>query len=133
MLACPVVRWFLLAVLAVCAMLLFAGCSSEPSATVDFAQCYSDTDKSEDITKPTQFVKLTMSSDDRVAAVVEVVLYDSTGDQVDRIEIAAGPVFQGESKLKVIPLNTNGRITKATESCTASVVGYGVPSPEGIG
>ncbi len=122
-----------LCALAVLCVVFLAACSSQPTASVDTAECYPATDKSEEITTPTQFVKLTMSSDDRVAAVVDVILYDSSGNQIDRIGIAAGPVFQGEPNLKVIPLNTNRRITEATESCAASVVGYGVPSPEGIG
>jgi hypothetical protein len=114
-------------------VLLLAGCSSQPSATVDAAHCYPDTDKSEDITKPTQFVQLTMSSDDRVVPRIEVALYDSAGDQIDDIEVGGGPVFEGEPNVTVIPLNTNRRITEATESCTASVIGYGVPSPGSIG
>jgi len=114
-------------------VLLFAGCSSQPSATVDAAHCYPDTDKSEDITKPTQFVQLTLSSDDRVVSRVEVSLYNAAGHRIDAIEVGSGPVFEGESNVTVIPLNTNRRITQATDFCTASVTGYGVPSPSSIG
>ena len=114
-------------------VLFLAGCSSQPSATVDAAHCYPDTDKSEDITKPTLFVRLTLSSDDRVVPRVEVVLYDSAGHRIDDREVGGGPVFEGEPNVTVIPLNTNSRITVATESCTASVIGYGVPSPGSIG
>jgi len=88
---------------------------------------------SEDITKPTLFVRLTLSSDDRVVPRVEVVLYDSAGHRIDDREVGGGPVFEGEPNVTVIPLNTNSRITVATESCTASVIGYGVPSPGSIG
>src|SRR3954466_8792602 len=91
---------------AVCAVYLLIGCSSEPETTVDGARCYPDTDKSMDITKPTLFLKLSMSADDRVVPVVEVVLYNSASDQIDDMQIGAGPVFQGESNEKVIPLNT---------------------------
>src|SRR4051794_20101847 len=75
-------------------------------------------------TKPTQFVKLTLSSDDRLAPRVEVALFDSAGEQISEVEVWAGPVFQGESNVKVIPLNTSSRITEATASCTASIIGY---------
>lgn len=102
--------------------LALAGCS-QPTATVDPAQCFPDTDKSMGFTEPTQFLKLTMSADDRITADVRVVLFDASGKQIFEDDLHVGPVFKDDPNVKVIPLGTDRTVTAATASCTASVIG----------
>ena len=101
-------------------------CTSHPTAEVVSATCYPDTDKSDGITKPTQFVKLSLSTEaERLGPRVNVVLFDDSGKQIYEGEYNAGPVFSGDPNVVSFALQTPPRVTRATASCAASVAGYG--------
>ena len=107
-------------------LVFLLACTSHPTADVVSATCYPDTDKSDGITKPTQFVKLSLSTEaERLVPRVTVVLFDESGKQIYDGEYNAGPVFSGDPNVVSFALQTPPRITRATASCSASVAGYG--------
>ena len=101
-------------------------CTSHSTADVVSATCYRDTDTSDGITKPTQFVKLSLSTEaERLVPRVVVILFDESGKQIYDGEYNAGPVFSGDPNVVSFALQTPPRVTRATASCAASVAGYG--------
>jgi hypothetical protein len=117
-----VLRWTVVA--AAVFIVLLAGCSSQPGVTVS-AVCHPDTDPSMDITKPTIFADLTLSSRIENVPRVRIVMLDAAGHEIGNTEDVAGYVFPGDTKVLRVPVGIPKGGVKAFRSCTASVVGFG--------
>ena len=105
-------------------VLLLTGCSSQPGVKVS-AVCYPDTDPSMDITKPTIFADLTLSSRTENVPRVRIVMLDVAGHEIGNAEAVAGYVFPGDTKVVTVPVGIPKGGIKTFGSCTASVVGFG--------
>lgn len=105
------------------ALVAGVACSSQPKVDVS-ATCYVDTDKSMDITRPTIFAKVHVSTDaEDIIPFVRVEMFDEQGTKIGDAQFSAGLVTQGEPKDVIYPVGIPVGGVDNFSTCTASDVG----------